>query len=848
MASRFALPHIEITRLAAAQEYAGPGAYGNPVDRIRAEHGKRLQNELRAALALADQARPKDDRLPAPTATILEVELRRGADPDASLEFKRDQIKVGATRANDRDDRTVALFIPDGARAALEKIVDEYLTGDLTPKGNPRNKTRVEAIEAFRIARLETLWTDDPAALPTDPQHKMWWALWCWPDDEATIEETCARLNLRVANKDRRLYFPEATVVPVYAPRVAIELMLFATGKIAELRRATDNPVFFTDEVRGEQHAWTDDLASRVVWPPTEAPAVCIFDTGVNRAHPLLEAAIADSDLHSVDEDWGVDDQDADGHGTAMAGMALHGDLTAALADQSERRLAHRLESVKLLPPHGFDPNEPSSYGVLTQTAIALPEYAVPERPRVFCMAVSNEDVSGSTPSSWSAALDQAAAGVMIGDEDDAPRRLIIVSTGNAKAEIDAQRIRPQDEFPIEDPGQSWNALTVGGYTDLIEIREKDYQHWAVLANVGELSPFSRTSVSWPQSRTPFKPEIVLEAGNRGISPAKSEVLTFGSLSLLTTGSDMTRNPLVPFQATSAAAAQGARLAAQLAADHPDFWPETIRALIVHSAEWTEPMLAAFRDTRGKRENYELVRRFGYGVPDYDRATASANNHLALFAQAAIQPFKLEGQRKFNECHYYKLPIPPRLLEELHNEELQLKVTLSYFIEPNPGLAANVEPQKYQSHGLRFDLRRKGESLETFKKRVNASERDDPKIGPRVEPDDNRWLLGEKSTSAGSLHCDIWTGPAIELLGRDTLCVSPVNGWWRLRAKKEVVNKASRYALIVSLKAKNVDLDIYTPIKAAVDVLVEPEVEVETSPPTAVEHEVGADGGAIHAR
>ena len=137
-------------------------------------------------------------------------------------------------------------------------------------------------------------------------------------------------------------------------------------------------------------------------------------------------------------------------------------------------------------------------------------------------------------------------------------------------------------------------------------------------------------------------------------------------------------------------------------------------------------------------------------------------------------------------------------------------------MEPNPGLSANVVPQRYQSHGLRFDLRRKGESLDTFKKRVNAAEREDPKRGPRIEADDNRWLLGPDSISAGSIHCDVWSGPAIELLGRDTLCIKPVNGWWRDRAGKEYVNKQTRYALIVTLKAASVDVDLYTSIKAVV--------------------------------
>jgi hypothetical protein len=412
----------------------------------------------------------------------------------------------------------------------------------------------------------------------------------------------------------------------------------------------------------------------------------------------------------------------------------------------------------------------------------------------------------------------------MLGDDNGGPRRLVVVAAGNIVAETDATRIREQNEYPIEDPAQAWNALTVGGYTDLIDLTEEDYGDWSPLATAGSLSPHSRTSATWPQGLTPFKPEIVMEAGNRGINQGRTEVLTFGSMSLLSTGSDMGA-PLVPFQATSAASAQAARLAARLAADHPEYWPETIRGLIVHSAEWTQPMLHAFEASTGKKQNYEIVRCFGYGVPDYERATASANSHLALFAQADIQPFKMDSGRKFNECHYYTLPIPADLLVRLENNEVELKITLSYFIEPSPGLSANIEPQRYQSHGLRFDLRRKGEPLDIFKQRVNAAERADPRRGPRVEPDDDRWRLGPNSVSAGSLHCDTWSGPAIELLGRDTLCIKPVLGWWRDRAGKDYVNKKTRYALIITFKSRDVDIDLYTPIRAVVDI---PAAEVET--------------------
>ena len=76
----------------------------------------------------------------------------------------------------------------------------------------------------------------------------------------------------------------------------------------------------------------------------------------------------------------------------------------------------------------------------------------------------------------------------------------------------------------IEDPAQSWNALTVGGYTDKIVIDDEGYEDWSPLSEAGELSPFAGTSVTWPQSRSPFKPEIVMEAGNRAVSPGSDQV------------------------------------------------------------------------------------------------------------------------------------------------------------------------------------------------------------------------------------------------------------------------------------------------------------------------------------
>ena len=173
-------------------------------------------------------------------------------------------------------------------------------------------------------------------------------------------------------------------------------------------------------------------------------------------------------------------------------------------------------------------------------------------------------------------------AGLAAGDEADRPRRLFCVSGGNVRNAMQADRLDALESYPIEDPAQAWNALTIGGYTDKIEIDPNDpyFAGHRPVVVAGDISPFSRNSTPWRSSKTPIKPEVVFEAGNRAVSNNGGDLIDCPSLELLTTGAEVDRLPLVKFAATSAATAQAARLAARLQADHPDYWPETIRALI----------------------------------------------------------------------------------------------------------------------------------------------------------------------------------------------------------------------------------------------------------------------------
>lgn len=125
-------------------------------------------------------------------------------------------------------------------------------------------------------------------------------------------------------------------------------------------------------------------------------------------------------------------------------------------------------------------------------------------------------------------------------------------------------------------------------------------------------------------------------------------------------------------------------------------WPQPIRKqLIGRGAHWK---------TGSKGRKQQILREVGYGVPDIDRAIFSARNDVTLIAEAEIQPFAVRAGEQtgvFNEMHFYDLPWPKAALEHLENEIVTMKVTLSYFIEPNLTGKAATRPDTYRSFALR---------------------------------------------------------------------------------------------------------------------------------------------------
>ena len=802
------LPHLYLPnnpRFRSSINYTSPRSVNAPppLDRNRIEHAAKLELAIGEAITKARQqleSRLSEIAVGQP-GFYLEFQVTKDqANAFDSLENKTKKIELVAVKpSTDQEDTVKAtVFVPESEIEFFENKVEQYRDQETT-KGNPKNAALITRLENVEIGTVQSLFTDDPALFPQNGQA-IWWEVWLRHGQLEDFQTIAQRLDILTKS---HIHFLERTVTLAMANVEKIKQVIQNSDTVAELRIAKETPSFFLNMRSLEQEQWVEDLWNRTLPPQDDAVAVCLLDTGVNWRHKLIGKGLDISDLHTCDPNW--EDHDHHGHGTQMAGLILYSDLYEALQTQGYITLIHRLESVKILPPVGQ--NDPELYGAITEQAVSLPEIQNHKRKRIFCMAVTSEHPSPNygTPSSWSAAIDQISFG------EDNFKRLIIISAGNIREEISlSDYLTRNDVATIENPAQAWNALVVGAYTEKVNISHPDFQDWKPIAPWGDLSPRSRTSVSW-ENQWPIRPDIVCEGGNYA-SDGENPAHIIDDLSLLTTYYRPDKRFFESMSDTSCATALASYMAARILSENPKYWPETIRALIVHSAEWTVRMRANFPKKLKQQDKKNLIRRYGYGVPDLDRALKSSNSDLTMVIEDQLTPFKKDGSViKTNKMNLHSLPWPKEKLEQLGEAKVELRVTLSYFIEPDPGNRGYKRKHRYASYGLRFEVKKPSETNKEFQKRINKATRDEEEHSSTSKEEDN-WFLGPYLRSQGSLHSDIWTGTSVDLASRGMIGVYPVGGWWKEQTQEERHDQPVRYTLIVTIRVPEIECDIYTPV------------------------------------
>ena len=323
------------------------------------------------------------------------------------------------------------------------------------------------------------------------------------------------------------------------------------------------------------------------------------------------------------------------------------------------------------------------------------------------------------------------------------------------------------------------------------------------------MSPCNTTSIGWLHEWCK-KPDIVMEGGNLAVQ--NGGVIEPESLLLVgASRGGVGRSLLTTFNDTSASTALASKFAAELYAAYPRLKPETIRALIVHSADWTPEMLTNRTISQlTPFEKESLLAHVGYGVPNMEKARYSANNSLSMIIERVLSPFRLSSSAvKTNEFHLFNLPWPVDVLQELLGTIVSFKITLSYFIEPNPGNRQYELSASYKSHGLRFKMINPNESEQAFKGRISRTLREEGYVSEGTD----YWILGGQLRDKGSIHKDIWEGTAADLATRNRIAVYPIGGWWKNRKKLERYNNSVNYSLVMTIETPSENTDIYTPVE-----------------------------------
>lgn len=226
-----------------------------------------------------------------------------------------------------------------------------------------------------------------------------------------------------------------------------------------------------------------------------------------------------------------------------------------------------------------------------------------------------------------------------------------------------------------------------------------------------------------------------------------------------------------------------------------------------------------------QKGDYErLFRRYGYGVPDLDRARRSAANALTLIVEDEIVPYGLSektGGDVHNEMRLFELPWPVQELRKLGASMVTLRIALSSFIAPNPSEASRGSRYRYASHNLRFKLNRANENAQQFEARVGKALDAD---GPQSDEGD-LWEYGSNRRDVGSLHIDQLTCQASDLARRNLIAVHPVAGWWKSKALIEKGLPNVRYSLIVEIDAQELEADLYAEVQTAIAATTVIEIE-----------------------
>ncbi|MDY3306423.1 S8 family peptidase [Psychrobacter sanguinis] len=807
------------------------------VDKDTDLHGRVLLRQLNESLekidSLSSISLSSEKDLVSPLTSNRGMFLSVVSDSNANIDVDKfdNTLFELKTLKEINDTQVLTFYTPNNKKDIFLKKVDEFASQRLA-NGKPKNLSMFNNISLIRPSTLEDLWVDDNYLIPINSDSTIECEVWINFVSEERKRRFLSDIDSRIFDfiNESHLSLPTVTIFKAEATRDQLDFLISEYPEVVELRASSENPSVFIDMDLKSQHEFTEDFNERIFCNLDEGSLfVTILDSGVNYNNRLLKNVCKQEYCEKWEPNW-PDYTDTNistlnvYHGSFQAGVAAFGaNLLSDLVSSQPITLTHEIESGRILPPPpGF--NKKELYGAITLDTI---NKLISDRPfarRVYSLAVTAE-VSDGYPSSWSATIDNFCY-----DFADQASDIFVISAGNAFTKQRDYWTNARNS-KVQDPAQAWNAITVGSCTKLYNVT--NIPNPTICSDFEDINPTTSSSYKWEWSGAPIKPEILCEGGNRLIHPDGS-IDFHEDLSLLTASGKTQGNVFESHTDTSAATAEASYIAAKIMSEYPDVKSETIRGLLIHSAEWSKPILDELSRLASQHPKNTVIQDYkkdilsvcGYGIPNLEKAINSQNNRLSLIIESSLKPFDETRSFKLNEFNLHDLPWPERVLKQLPlDSKVKMTVTLSYYIEPNPRVSKIKSKYVYRSHGLSFELCKPGQSKADFIDSINRSDQRSEDYTEHAPL--NGWFLGSMLQKRGSVHKDYWEGTAADLAELSNIVIKPVTGWWKLNKDKERCQRTVDYSLIVTLEVDDNEVDIYSEVESQISLLNQTQVLID---------------------
>ena len=414
--------------------------------------------------------------------------------------------------------------------------------------------------------------------------------------------------------------------------------------------------------------------------PDDNAMGILIIDSGIVSNHSLLEKCVGGEENFQTGE---TQTQDTVGHGTAVAGCAVYGDIGQSL-ESKQFSPSNWLFSAKVMYAENdldgnpvnaiYDPEKllEHQFKDAVESFLSNPEYHI----KVVNISLGNahevwhKHYSRQLP--LAALIDELAFTF--------PHVVFIVSSGNQLPLNDYESIADLIEnypnyllengnFKIINPATAALALTIGSIAPDVKIEQERYGAENIktaIAQAHQPSPFTRTGFG---INGMIKPELVEYGGNMILSEQYGRIVedNGGQLPVL---NNRVTNPIICFRrGSSFSVPKVAHLAGKIANQYPNKSANFIKNMLLIGADYPFRPNKDFYGTKDKKKAEQVhLSVSGYGLSQFARAIHSFDNRAVLWD---------EGQIGMNQIKVYSLHLPELFFSEAGKKKIIVTLTFT---------------------------------------------------------------------------------------------------------------------------------------------------------------------------